>query len=65
MLYLVATTRRKNRQDLTGKINDWKSVLNTLHVHYGDRIQLPTDHDPHARLHNEPDSGWWVGWVYS
>ena len=38
VLYLVATQRRKNRQDLTGKINGWKSILNTLTMHYGDRI---------------------------
>ena len=25
VLYLVATQRRKNRQDLTGKINGWKT----------------------------------------
>lgn len=38
VLYLVATTRRKNRENLTGKINGWKSILNALTVHYGDRI---------------------------
>ena len=38
VLYLVATRRRKNRQDLTGRINGWKQILNTLSVHYGDRI---------------------------
>lgn len=38
VLYLVATQQRKNRQDMTGKITGWKSILNTLHVHYGDRI---------------------------
>jgi putative transposase len=38
VMYLVATQRRKNRQDLIGRINSWKSVLNTLTVHYGDRI---------------------------
>ena len=30
--------KRKNRQDLTGKTNGWKNILNTLTVHYGDRI---------------------------
>ena len=39
VLYLVATQKRKNRQDMTGTINGWKTILNTLHVHYGDRIQ--------------------------
>lgn len=38
VLYLVATQQRKNRQDMTGKINGWKHILNTLTVHYGDRI---------------------------
>ena len=38
VLYLVAIQQRKNRQDLTGRIQAWKSILNTLHVHYGDRI---------------------------
>jgi hypothetical protein len=38
VLYLVATQRRKNRSDLTGKVNGWKTILNTLTVHYGDRI---------------------------
>jgi putative transposase len=38
VLYLVATQKRKNRSDLTGKTNGWKSILNTLTVHYGERI---------------------------
>ena len=38
VLYLVATQRRPNRQDLTGRINGWKTILNALTVHYGDRI---------------------------
>lgn len=38
VLYLVATTRRKNRENMTGRINGWKAILNTLTVHYGDRI---------------------------
>ena len=41
-LYLVATQKRKNRQDMTGKINGWKNILNTLTVHYGDRIAANT-----------------------
>lgn len=43
VLYLVATRRRKNRQDLTGRINRWKQILNTLSVHYGDRIAAAGD----------------------
>jgi putative transposase len=38
VLYLVATQKRKNRSDMTGKTNGWKNILNTLTVHYGDRI---------------------------
>ena len=38
ILYLVATARRKDRGNLTGKTNGWKTILNTLTVHYGDRI---------------------------
>ena len=38
VLYLVATTRRKNRENMTGRTNGWKQILNALTVHYGDRI---------------------------
>jgi putative transposase len=38
VLYLVATTKRHNRENLTGQINGWKTILNTLIIHYGDRI---------------------------
>jgi putative transposase len=38
VLYLVATQRRPNRENLTGQINGWKHILNTLSVHYGERI---------------------------
>ena len=51
VLYLVATQRRKNRKNITGRINGWKHILNTLTVHYGDRITAPTTDDHHARLH--------------
>jgi len=43
VLYLVATQKRKNRQDMTGTIAGWKTILNTLHVHYSDRIEAATD----------------------
>ncbi len=43
VLYLVATTRRPNRENLTGKINGWKKILNTLTMHYGDRITVATN----------------------
>ena len=38
VLYLVATAKRKGRENLTGKTNGWKTILNALTVHYGDRI---------------------------
>ena len=38
VLYLVATARKKNRENMTGRINGWKTILNTLSVHYGDRV---------------------------
>ena len=27
---------------MTGKINGWKTILNTLTIHYGDRIAANT-----------------------
>jgi putative transposase len=39
VLYLVATQQRPNRPDLVGQINGWKQILNTLTIHYGDRIR--------------------------
>jgi putative transposase len=38
VLYLVATHRRPNRENITGKISGWKHILNTLTIHYGERI---------------------------
>jgi transposase-like protein len=38
VLYLVATRRQANRENMTGKIRDWKHILNALSIHYGDRI---------------------------
>jgi transposase-like protein len=38
VLYLVATERRKNRANPTGRINAWKPILNALTIHYGNRI---------------------------
>jgi transposase-like protein len=38
VLYLVATQRRKNRENMSGRIHGWKQILNALTVHYGDRI---------------------------
>ena len=39
VLYLVATERRSNRANPTGQINGWKTILNALPIHYGDRIE--------------------------
>ena len=38
VLYLVANQHKPGRDNLTGKINGWKQVLNTLTIHFGDRI---------------------------
>jgi transposase-like protein len=38
VLYLVATEKRPNRANPTGKVNGWKQILNALTIHYGDRI---------------------------
>lgn len=38
VLYLTATHRRPNRENLSGRINGWKAILNALTMHYGDRI---------------------------
>ena len=42
MLYLTAIERRKNRSNPTGRINAWKHILNTLTIHYNDRITAVT-----------------------
>jgi transposase-like protein len=38
VLYLVATTRQPNRENMTGRTHNWKGVLNALAIHYGDRL---------------------------
>jgi putative transposase len=43
VLYLVATQRRLNRENLSGRISGWKHILNTLSTHYGDRIAEAID----------------------
>jgi transposase-like protein len=40
ILYLTVRERRPNRSNPTGKINGWKSILNTLAITYGDRLNL-------------------------
>lgn len=39
VLYLIAIARQKNRENMTGRIAGWKQILNTLTVHYGERIE--------------------------
>jgi putative transposase len=38
VLYLTSIERRKNRSNPTGRINGWKAILNTLTIHYADRL---------------------------
>jgi putative transposase len=40
ILYLTVRERRPNRSNPTGRINTWKSILNTLAITYGDRLNL-------------------------
>jgi len=35
---LVANQHKPGRDNLTGRINGWKTILNTLTIHYGDRL---------------------------
>ncbi len=38
VLYLVANQHKPGRDNLTGRINGWKTILNTLTIHYGDHL---------------------------
>jgi len=40
ILYLTVRERRPNRSNPTGKINGWKSILNTLAITYGERLTI-------------------------
>jgi putative transposase len=40
ILYLTVKERRPNRSNPTGQINSWKSILNTLAMTYGDRLEI-------------------------
>jgi putative transposase len=40
VLYLTVRERRPNRSNPTGRINGWKSILNTLAITHGDRLDL-------------------------
>jgi hypothetical protein len=43
VLYLVSIERRTNRSNPTGRINGWKGILNTLTIHYHDRLTAVTN----------------------
>ncbi len=38
VLYLTVRERDPGRTNPVGKINGWKSILNALTIHYGDRL---------------------------
>lgn len=40
ILYLTVRERRPNRSNPTGKINGWKSILNTFAITYDDRLNI-------------------------
>ena len=40
VLYVTVLERRPNRSNPTGRIPGWKSILNTLAITYGDRINI-------------------------
>lgn len=40
VLYLAAIERQHNRPNPTGQINGWKSILNTLAMTYGERLEI-------------------------
>ena len=40
VLYLTVLERRPNRANPTGRIPGWKSILNTLAITYGDRLDI-------------------------
>ena len=40
VLYLTVLERRPNRKNPTGVISGWKSILNTLAITYGDRLNI-------------------------
>jgi transposase-like protein len=43
VLYLVSISRQKNRTKPTARINGWKHILNTLTIHYHDRLTAATN----------------------
>lgn len=43
VLYLVSIGQQKNRANPIGRINGWKHILNTLTIHYYDRLTAATN----------------------
>ena len=41
ILYLACRSREEGRQNPTGRVHGWKTVLNALTIHYGDRLANP------------------------
>ena len=54
VLYLIAIHRKRNRENITGRIGCWKQILNTLTTTTV-TASRPTTNDHHDRLHNESD----------
>jgi hypothetical protein len=46
----------KQRINPIGKLDGWKKFLNALTIHFGTASRPPTNHDRHARFHDESDS---------
>jgi putative transposase len=40
VLYLTIREKVPSRTNAVGKINGWKSILNALTIHYGDRLAV-------------------------
>lgn len=40
VLYLVAIEKKPNKSNPTGQIHGWKTILNALTIHYGDRVAI-------------------------
>ncbi len=38
VLYLTSIERKKNRKNPTGRVHGWKAIMNTLSIHYSDRL---------------------------
>jgi hypothetical protein len=40
VLYLTIREHDPGRTNPVGKVNGWKSILNSLTIHYGDRLAV-------------------------